>query len=270
MSQKAGLAHVSTCKIVSDEPVDIAATAAESNTLVLLVHNYQVDLGACSVQKALQAVSQLEVSNAWAASLFVQIPSQVLQYAVTREKQTRNVSIYLLSEPGFRHHLQRCSRVVCNTGFALIAEALHLGTPILTRPLSGQFEQIANAMALKQLKLATVTHHLGILSLEKFLNDEHSHERIIYPNVTRELVAFCLRQITDEQILEKDTLQVQAESSDLLNTDDSLSAMAARLWSAVRRESADESSHERPAPALNLLYGRQAAQSTCYPGVIGE
>ena len=56
--------------------------------------------------------------------------------------------------------------MICNTGFELIAEALHPGIPVLTRPLSGQFEQQANAMALKELNLTIVTRNLGVLNLD--------------------------------------------------------------------------------------------------------
>jgi len=58
------------------------------------------------------------------------------------ETQHRNVYIYPLSKSGFRYHLQSCRRVICNTGFELITEAIHLGLPVLTKPLQGQYEQM--------------------------------------------------------------------------------------------------------------------------------
>lgn len=137
----------------------------------------------------------------------------------TQETQSRNVSIYPLSKHGFRHHLQRCNRVICNTGFELIAEALYLGKPVMTKPLSGQFEQVANAMALKELKLATITRQIGVLNLDKFIYSTHSRPRILYPNVARELAELCLQRVTDN---------LSAEESDA-----ALESLAARLWSQV-------------------------------------
>lgn len=145
-----------------------------------------------------------------------------------QESQSRNVSIYPLSRHGFRHHLQRCSRVVCNTGFELIAEALHLGIPVLTRPLQGQYEQLANALSLKQLRLATVTHNIGILNLDRFVHSAHAGNRMIFPDVAAELATLCLQQARGE--LPKE------------HFGDTLQAMTTRLWSQVIRE-ADQPVH---------------------------
>ncbi|ASJ70537.1 MJ1255/VC2487 family glycosyltransferase [Granulosicoccus antarcticus] len=143
----------------------------------------------------------------------------------THQIQRRNISIYPLSKPGFKHHLQRCNRVICNTGFELISEALHLGIPILTRPLIGQFEQQANALALKELNLATITRNLGVLSLDKFIHTTQPQKRILYPNVARELAAFCQRQITEG---------MSAQQSDT-----TLEELARSLWAQVEHQAGD-------------------------------
>lgn len=141
----------------------------------------------------------------------------------SQETQIRNVSIYPLSKHGFRHHLQRCTRVICNTGFELIAEALHLGKPVMTKPLNGQYEQVANAMALKELRLATVTRQIGVLNLDKFIYAPQTRPRVVYPNVARALAEFCLRCV--------------AENPSFAECEATLEAMAVRLWSNVERPS---------------------------------
>lgn len=143
------------------------------------------------------------------------------------------------SKHGFRHHLQRCNRVICHTGFELIAEALHLGIPVLTRPLSGQFEQQANAMALKELNLATVTRNLGVLNLDLFIHSAFPRRRIVYPNVARELATFCMSRISGELAAE----QIDAALGD----------MADRLWAQVRQLSGEAAQPDNPDLPTRLV-----------------
>lgn len=57
------------------------------------------------------------------------------------------------SRAGFLGDLADCDGVICNAGFELPSEALHLGKRLLVKPLRGQLEQRSNAMALEQLSL---------------------------------------------------------------------------------------------------------------------
>lgn len=145
--------------------------------------------------------------------------------------QERNVSIYPLSRSGFVETLQRCSRVICNAGFELIAEALHLGLPVLTRPLAGQFEQLANAMALDQLQLATVQYQLDVSAIREFVRSCQPGPRTIYPNVARELARFCQEHAIKRQDPRQTKDQIQFEAREAIQ------AMAARLWSEVHQAS---------------------------------
>ncbi|MCL6415710.1 glycosyltransferase [Aestuariirhabdus sp. Z084] len=54
---------------------------------------------------------------------------------------------------GFKQDLCESGAVICNAGFELVSEALHLGIQPLVKPVSGQIEQQANALALEQLCL---------------------------------------------------------------------------------------------------------------------
>ena len=148
------------------------------------------------------------------------------------ETHCHNVSVYPLSRYRFRHHLQRCDRVICNTGFELIAEALHLAIPVLTRPLAGQFEQQANALALKELNLATVNRRLGVHDLDGFVHATIPRRRTVYPNVARELATFCLHRISGELASEK--------------TDAALEDMARGLWAQVSQLSGDAARPDKP------------------------
>ncbi len=55
------------------------------------------------------------------------------------------------SREGFLADLMECNGVVCNAGFELPGEALHLGKKLLLRPLDGQIEQQSNALGMVEL-----------------------------------------------------------------------------------------------------------------------
>jgi len=55
------------------------------------------------------------------------------------------------SRTGFLDDLMECNGVVCNAGFELPGEALHLGKKLLLRPLDGQIEQQSNALGMVEL-----------------------------------------------------------------------------------------------------------------------
>ena len=55
------------------------------------------------------------------------------------------------SREGFLGDLMECNGVVCNAGFELPGEALHLGKKLLLRPLDGQIEQQSNALGMVEL-----------------------------------------------------------------------------------------------------------------------
>lgn len=58
-----------------------------------------------------------------------------------------------LSREGFLADLVDCEGVICNAGFSLTSEALHLGKKVLAKPLVMQTEQESNAAALNELAL---------------------------------------------------------------------------------------------------------------------
>lgn len=73
------------------------------------------------------------------------------------------------SREGFLRDLMECSGVVCNAGFELPGEALHLGKKMLLRPLDGQIEQESNALAMVQLGYGMSMHTLDGEVLKEWL-----------------------------------------------------------------------------------------------------
>ncbi|TKB44708.1 MJ1255/VC2487 family glycosyltransferase [Thalassotalea mangrovi] len=95
---------------------------------------------------------------------------QFIQYSPElTDQQQGNVLCQQAAHQRFKEHLARASGVICSSGFELVSECLHLGLPILTKPTQGQMEQHSNALALQQLKKATVMQSLDNASIRRWL-----------------------------------------------------------------------------------------------------
>lgn len=111
------------------------------------------------------------------------------QYApqLTDENED-NIHLRAPSVKGFHQDLEDCDGVVCNTGFELISECLQLGIPVLTTPLSGQVEQLSNAVALTKLGLADVVTELSLKNLSSWLKQKTFGSTVNYPDVAKAIV----------------------------------------------------------------------------------
>jgi uncharacterized protein (TIGR00661 family) len=106
------------------------------------------------------------------ADLLAQLKSVSFRmYANVKQPTTKkNVTILPLSRRGFIDDLAASSGAICNTGFSFISEALYLGKKILTKPVKGQIEQLANALALESLQLGTIIRRVDVASVETWIN----------------------------------------------------------------------------------------------------
>lgn len=103
---------------------------------------------------------------------------------------------------GFKRDLAGASGVICNTGFALISECLHMGLPVLTKPLAGQMEQQSNAAALEQLGLAVIMETLSKATIANWLLTSQKQPSTHYPDVAKTLVDWLLAGNWDKASLE--------------------------------------------------------------------
>lgn len=83
-----------------------------------------------------------------------------------------HIELNPLSRQKFALELEQCTGVICNAGFELSSEALHLGKKLLVKPLLGQMEQTSNVAALEQLGLATSMTRLDPGVLRDWLSAE--------------------------------------------------------------------------------------------------
>lgn len=89
----------------------------------------------------------------------------------------------------FSEDLMTSSGVICNTGFELISECLQLGIKVLTKPLAGQLEQLANGKALSELGYATVVPALFLPTVEKWLGCDKAVQ-VDYPRVHEHIASW--------------------------------------------------------------------------------
>ncbi|HWR00687.1 MAG TPA: glycosyltransferase family protein [Chlorobaculum sp.] len=89
---------------------------------------------------------------------------------VTEDRDDGHLSFRSYSREGFLRDLMECGGVVCNAGFELPGEALHLGKKLLLRPLDGQIEQESNALAMVELEYGMAMHSLDQEVLKEWLD----------------------------------------------------------------------------------------------------
>lgn len=93
------------------------------------------------------------------------------------------------SRMGFLQDLMNCEGVICNAGFQLPSEVLHLGKKLLVRPLPGQMEQVSNALALNHLHLGRVMTVLNEDIIASWLKQDDARQ-IRFPNVAEMLAGW--------------------------------------------------------------------------------
>lgn len=99
------------------------------------------------------------------------------------------VHVHPFGRTTFQSRLAHCPAVICNAGFELISEALHLGKKILAKPIAGQMEQESNALALRRLGLGETCTKLDAHRIRHFLEHGVAHQ-VQYPNVAKALASW--------------------------------------------------------------------------------
>lgn len=116
-----------------------------------------------------------------------------LQYSPDLEDgEAGNVGLRRTNLHGFRADLCRASAVICNAGFELVGECLHLGIPTLVKPVRGQMEQQSNAFALQQLGWGSALRELDEQRIREWLDSDPAIAPIVYPDVAAALVDWVL------------------------------------------------------------------------------
>ncbi len=104
-----------------------------------------------------------------------------------------NVQVRKTSLKGFKRDLCSAKGVICNAGFELISECLHMGLPALAKPVVGQSEQQGNAAALETLGLANVMNTMDTATLQNWLTSLSPKAPQHYPDVAGEICDWLLK-----------------------------------------------------------------------------
>ncbi len=92
-----------------------------------------------------------------------------LRRDLTADVVDANVTFRPFSESNFIEDLRTTRAVVASGGFTLMSEAVYLRKPMLAIPVSGQFEQVLNALYLKKLGYGEFAPRLTPETLSEFL-----------------------------------------------------------------------------------------------------
>jgi len=76
---------------------------------------------------------------------------QVFIKEITQPKEVNNICFLPVDKNLFNQSLINCTGLITGGGFETPAEALHLGKKLMSIPIRGQYEQICNSAALKQM-----------------------------------------------------------------------------------------------------------------------
>ncbi len=114
-------------------------------------------------------VYQTAACNDGLVPLLRTLPFDFVVYGLGGGGRVGNVTLEPFSQEGFIERLRTARAVVAGGGFSLMSEAVHLGVPMLSVPLAGQFEQQLNARWLAHLGYGMAARELDAGALSAFL-----------------------------------------------------------------------------------------------------
>lgn len=130
------------------------------------------------------------------------IPLSDYQFHIYNSKQiTENVDhlhYHAHSREAFLQDLVESEAIICNAGFQLCSEALHLGKRLLVKPLLQQIEQESNALTLSHLNLAKINSELDKETILEWLGKSTERPPVFsYPNVARKIAEWITQKRWD-------------------------------------------------------------------------
>lgn len=105
-----------------------------------------------------------------------------------------NILLTPVNKEGFNTSMINCKAIITSAGFETPAEALFLGKKLLAIPIIGQYEQLCNAAALKQMGVHCIdaVDRNFIPAFENWMNDE---KKIILPSnhSTESIISYLMK-----------------------------------------------------------------------------
>lgn len=174
-------------------------------------------------------VYQTSDSNKRLLPVLNKVDAKFVVYGLHREGQVGNCSLRTFSEARFLEDLARAKAVITNGGHTLITEALALGKPVLSEPVSGQFEQVLNAIYLDNLGYGMFAEQLTPDLVQSFLRKQDIYSKTIaktYSGADNDLALRALEEAILElspalQELQADAAHASLPAPSRVESDDS-------------------------------------------------
>jgi uncharacterized protein (TIGR00661 family) len=121
-------------------------------------------------------VYQTATANTELVPTLQRLPYRFRVYGLRRDEELGNVVLRDFSNEGFVEDLRTARAVISGGGYSLMGETVHLGVPMLSVPLEGQFEQQINARYLARLGYGAHASTLTEKGISEFLGELPRHE----------------------------------------------------------------------------------------------
>lgn len=110
----------------------------------------------------------------------IDVSWKIFSRYATYYRKINNVEIFPIDQKKFLTQFSNCEGILCSAGFEAPAEALYLNKKLFVIPIHNQYEQLCNAMALKEIGVATSTE-LNPKLIKDWINKKENLT-IDYPN----------------------------------------------------------------------------------------
>jgi len=142
-------------------------------------------------------VYQTAATNPGLLGTLARLPGSFRVYGMGGPETRGPVELRPFSEEGFIDDLRTARAVIANGGFSLMSEAVHLGVPVLSVPLEGQYEQELNARYLAKLGYGAFARTLTEDAAREFLDAVPDHAQALrtYPASDNRMLYACLDEL---------------------------------------------------------------------------
>jgi uncharacterized protein (TIGR00661 family) len=144
-------------------------------------------------------VYQTSPTNMSLVPTLKKLPYRFRVYGMGREGQEGNVTLCGFSEAGFLEDLRTARAAVAGGGFSLLSEAVSLKVPLLSVPVSHQYEQELNARYLEKLGYGAWARKLELEPLLQFLDKVDVYQETLqsYPSRDNSILFTCVDELIE-------------------------------------------------------------------------
>ena len=146
-------------------------------------------------------VYQTAASNQALVDALSALPFNFRVYGLGREGRIGNVELKAFSEVGFVDDLRTARAVIAGGGFSLMGEAVNLRVPMLSLPITGQYEQVLNGRYLERLGYGVCLESFQPDGVVDFLSrtDDFAQNLSRYEPQDNRLVLGCLDELIERR-----------------------------------------------------------------------